>query len=94
MPGRATIPGTSLGGGFKGGVSTNGLLQVVCVTAVLFAMLFKDKSSILKPPPMKHPPTQVPRFGERRVRNVWLDESGTRVATPLARSSLNIETHQ
>ena len=55
------LPGTCVGGGFKGGdFEKHVIASSVCVAAVLFAMSFSASYSILNPPPMKQPPTQVP----------------------------------
>ena len=54
--------GTCVEGGFKGGGFQQYVIaSCVCVITVLFAMLISTSYSILKPPPMKQPPAQVPK---------------------------------
>ena len=66
---RRTFRGSCVGGGFKGGgFKTYAIVSRVCVTTVLFARSFSTTSIILKPPPMKQLPTQVPTSASFRQR--------------------------
>ena len=55
---RGSRRGAFEGGGFK----THVIASCACATTVFVAMLFWAKLIILKPPPMKQPPTQVPNI--------------------------------
>ena len=57
--------GTCAGGGLKGcGFPKYNIASCIYVATALFAMLVSTKYSILKPHPMKQPPTQVPNHTE------------------------------
>ena len=68
------VAGTCVRGGFKGGGFNKYVIaSCVCVATMLFAMLFQANYRILKPPPVKQPPTQVPKLEAGRE---WWDKGG------------------